>query len=97
MSAFADLIHRHRTARRWSLERAGERAGLDHSLISRMERDQRNPTRASVAALAAAYALNAWERDELYLAAGFIPPDVDTTRLGHLLRNLPRTTAPSAP
>jgi transcriptional regulator with XRE-family HTH domain len=97
MSTFADLIHRHRSARRWSQAYLACEANLSAALVSRLESGKRNATPASIAALAEAFGLPVWERDELYLAAGLVPPDVDTTRLGHLLRNLPRTTAPSAP
>jgi transcriptional regulator with XRE-family HTH domain len=96
-SAFAKLLHRHRTARRWSMQRLGDAAGMNHSLISLLENDQRQPTRHATACLCSGLGLNVNERDELYLAAGYVPPDTDITMLGRVLRNLPRTTAPSAP
>lgn len=81
MSAFATLLRKHREAKRWSMERLAAVANIDHSLVSRLENDQRNPTRESIRHLSVALALDDTERDILYLAAGFIPPDIDTKLL----------------
>lgn len=85
MSDFATLLRQHREAKRWSMERLAEEADVDHSLVSRLERDERNPTRISIRHLSVALHLTDNERDALYLSAGLTPPDIDTALLARLI------------
>jgi transcriptional regulator with XRE-family HTH domain len=79
MSDFATLLRQHRTARRWSMERLAEEADIDHSLISRLESDQRNPTHESLIKLCVALDLGQQDANRLWIASGFLPPDPEET------------------
>jgi transcriptional regulator with XRE-family HTH domain len=85
MSPFAALLRSHRERKRWSQECLAFECAIDHSLASRLERDQRRPTRDSLAKLCAGLGLTPAQADELYLAAGFVPPDTDTNLLVRVL------------
>lgn len=85
MSAFANLLRAHRLRKRWSQECLAFECAMDHSLASRLESDKRNPTRDSLAKLCAGLGLTPAQADELYLAAGFVPPNVDTDLLRRML------------
>lgn len=76
MSDFATLLRKHREAKRWSQEYLALECNMDHSLVSRIERDQRNATRESIGKLVAGLGLAPAQADELYLAAGLVPPDL---------------------
>lgn len=76
---FAALLIRHRDARRWSQDRLAEEAALDHSLVSRLESGQRNPTREAVGKLASGLGLTDGEWDELQMVAGFLPHRPEAT------------------
>lgn len=62
-----------------------EWAGMDHSLVSRLESGERNPTRDSLPPLCNALRLMPREVEALYLGAGFVPPGVDTATLAALI------------
>ena len=71
---FREALTRLRTARKWSIARLGLEAGIDHSLISRLESGQRPPTREAIAKIAPVVAPDdARARALLYIAAGFLP------------------------
>lgn len=53
-----------------------ERAGFDHSYISRLETGTRLPTRDAVMRLSDAMNLSSEERDALLAAAGYLPGDI---------------------
>ena len=72
---FRALLKRLREARRWSQERLGDEAGVDHSLVSRLERGRRTPTRDAIDTLAAGLRLGPLDRDRLLMAGGFLPRD----------------------
>ena len=63
-----------RTLRRWSQERLGLEAEMDHSLVSRLESGKREPTREAVDKLADGLGLAGAARDVLYASAGYLPP-----------------------
>jgi transcriptional regulator with XRE-family HTH domain len=67
------LLRRYRDARNWSQQRCADECGLDGSLISRLENGSREPTRETLAKLAAGLGLGLTERDALFVAAGFLP------------------------
>lgn len=50
-------------------------AGFDHSYISRLERDQRTPSREAVLLLGRVLQTTPAELDRLLIAAGFLPQD----------------------
>jgi len=81
---FGLALRTFREARRLSQTRLALRAGVEHSYVSRLEGGTRNPSRDAVQTLAAALNLDAAERDELVLAAGYMPDDPDS-----LLRDEP--------
>jgi hypothetical protein len=60
----------------------------DRALISMLESETRQPTRDSTAKLCAGLVLAHHERDELYIAAGFIPPDLDAELLGTMVYSI---------
>ena len=75
---FGRLLKRCREARGVSQSKLAERAGFDHSYVSRLESGARTPTRDAVDRLGEALALNQIERDALLAAAGFLPRDVSS-------------------
>ena len=64
-----------REERHLSQAKLAERAGFDHSYVSRLESGERRPTRSAVASLAAAMKLDGAGFDTLLAAAGFLPND----------------------
>lgn len=85
MDSFRATLRRHREALRWSQERLAYAAQMDHSLVSRIESGQRNPTRDAIAKLCTALELPESACDRLYLLAGFTPPDLDMGALAGLV------------
>jgi transcriptional regulator with XRE-family HTH domain len=75
---FGGLLKRCREARGVSQSKLAERAGFDHSYVSRLESGARTPTRDAVDRLGEALTLNQVERDALLAAAGFLPRDVSS-------------------
>lgn len=71
----AVLLPRLRDRRRLSQSRLAERAGFDHSYISRIECGNRTPTRNGTLAIAAALELDEAETDILLMSAGYAPDD----------------------
>lgn len=72
MVTFGPTLRRLREDRGLSQSRLAERAGFDHSYVSRLEGGARQPTRGAVNDLAAALACTEAEQDALLLAAGFV-------------------------
>lgn len=75
-AAFRAALRAHRARRRWSQERLALEAEIDHSLISRLEAGQRNPTPDAIGKLATGLALDPAATEALYLAAGLLPPTI---------------------
>jgi len=73
---FGGLLKRCREMRSVSQSKLAERAGFDHSYVSRLESGARTPTRDAVDRLGEALTLNQIERDAMLAAAGFLPRDV---------------------
>ena len=73
---FGSTLKRFREARRVSQSKLAERAGFDHSYVSRLESGARTPTRDAVEQLAKAMELEQVNRDELLASAGFLPGEV---------------------
>lgn len=64
-----------------SQKRLAERAGIDHSYLSRLEmlpdnRNRREPSHEMVGFLADALNLSARDRAELFMAAGYVTPEM---------------------
>jgi transcriptional regulator with XRE-family HTH domain len=74
---FRRLLKQHREARRWSQERLAHEAEMDHSLVSRLESGQRSPTREAVGKLARGLDLSVEQKDQLLIAAGYFPEQVE--------------------
>jgi transcriptional regulator with XRE-family HTH domain len=70
---FSDLLRSYRTARGLSMSALARAAGLSYGHVSRLERDERWPSRLTVLKLARALGLTDTERDRLLLAARFAP------------------------
>lgn len=92
LAEFRDLLRRHREARRWSQERLAAEAEMDHSLISRLESGQRGPTRDAIGKIAAGLELTPHTRDDLLMAAGFLPDSIGGDELQEAVRLLRETT-----
>ncbi len=75
-AAFGSTLKRFRENRRVSQSKLAERAGFDHSYVSRLESGARTPTRDAVEQLAKAMELTQVNRDELLVSAGFLPGEV---------------------
>lgn len=90
---FGVALRQLRIERRVSQSKLAERAGFDHSYVSRLESGARTPTRESVTQLAAALMLNPHDTDRLLASAGFLSRDTvalladepEVARVLHLL------------
>jgi transcriptional regulator with XRE-family HTH domain len=74
--AFGATLKKFREARRVSQSKLAERAGFDHSYVSRLESGARTPTRDAVQHLSRALELERVQQDELLASAGFLPREV---------------------
>lgn len=75
---FGTALKRYREERRVSQSKLAERAGFDHSYVSRLESGARTPTREAVLQLATALGLDPSSHDALLAAAGFLPREVSS-------------------
>lgn len=75
---FGATLKRYRETRRVSQSKLAERAGFDHSYVSRLESGARTPTRDAVQQLADALGLERLQQDELLASAGFLPQEVSS-------------------
>lgn len=75
---FGVTLKQFREARRVSQSKLAERAGFDHSYVSRLESGARTPTRDAVRQLSAAMELEEVQQDELLASAGFLPREVSS-------------------
>ena len=81
-SNFGLTLKRIREADRVSQSKLAERAGFDHSYVSRLESGARTPTREAVIQLAEALGLDTAGQDSLLAAAGFLPREVSSLLAG---------------
>ncbi len=79
---FGATLKRYRETRRVSQSKLAERAGFDHSYVSRLESGARTPTRDAVQQLADALGLERLQQDELLASAGFLPQEVSSLLSG---------------
>lgn len=79
---FGITLKRFREARRVSQSKLAERAGFDHSYVSRLESGARTPTRDAVQQLSDALELERIQQDELLASAGFLPQEVSSLLSG---------------
>lgn len=79
---FGVTLKRFREARRVSQSKLAERAGFDHSYVSRLESGARTPTRDAVQQLSDALELERIQQDELLASAGFLPQEVSSLLSG---------------
>jgi transcriptional regulator with XRE-family HTH domain len=79
---FGATLKRFREARRVSQSKLAERAGFDHSYVSRLESGARTPTRDAVQSLSQALELERVQQDELLASAGFLPREVSSLLSG---------------
>lgn len=75
---FGSTLKAFREARRVSQSKLAERAGFDHSYVSRLESGARTPTRDAVQQLSSALELERVQQDELLASAGFLPREVSS-------------------
>lgn len=79
---FGSTLKRFRELRRVSQSKLAERAGFDHSYVSRLESGARTPTRDAVDQLSHALELEQVNQDELLASAGFLPRAVSSLLSG---------------
>jgi transcriptional regulator with XRE-family HTH domain len=79
---FGSTLKRFRETRRVSQSKLAERAGFDHSYVSRLESGARTPTRDAVQQLSLALELEGVQHDELLASAGFLPREVSSLLSG---------------
>lgn len=79
---FGATLKRFRETRRVSQSKLAERAGFDHSYVSRLESGARTPTRDAVQQLSDALELERQQQDELLASAGFLPQEVSSLLSG---------------
>ena len=82
IQGFGPVLKQFREARRVSQSKLAERAGFDHSYVSRLESGARTPTRDAVEQLAQALGLERVQQDELLASAGFLPSEVSSLLSG---------------
>ena len=75
LNPFAELLKVYRESYPISQSKLGERAGFDHSYISRLESGARKPTLEAVERIAEALQLPEDKADRLRASAGFMPSD----------------------
>jgi transcriptional regulator with XRE-family HTH domain len=75
---FGVTLKQFREVRRVSQSKLAERAGFDHSYVSRLESGARTPTRDAVQQLSQALELERVQQDELLASAGFLPREVSS-------------------
>ena len=75
---FGALLKTSREKRSVSQSKLAERAGFDHSYVSRLESGARMPTREAVDRLGEALMLDRPQLDSLLASAGFLPKDVSS-------------------
>jgi transcriptional regulator with XRE-family HTH domain len=75
---FGSRLKQLREGSRVSQSKLAERAGFDHSYVSRLESGARTPTREAVSQLAGALQLDGSAHDSLLAAAGFLPKEVSS-------------------
>lgn len=85
---FGLTLKQFREKRRVSQSKLAERAGFDHSYVSRLESGARTPTRDAVQQLSRALELERLQQDELLASAGFLPREISS-----LLSGEPEITA----
>ncbi|HWV25124.1 MAG TPA: helix-turn-helix transcriptional regulator [Thermomicrobiales bacterium] len=79
---FGPTLKRFREGRRVSQSKLAERAGFDHSYVSRLESGARTPTRDAVQQLSRALELERIHQDELLASAGFLPSEISSLLSG---------------
>lgn len=79
---FGLALKRFRETRRVSQSKLAERAGFDHSYVSRLESGARTPTRDAVEQLGIALGLEQVQQDELLASAGFLPRELSSLLSG---------------
>lgn len=79
---FGKTLKHYREARRVSQSKLAERAGFDHSYVSRLESGARTPTRDAVEQLSRALELGRVQQDGLLASAGFLPREVSSLLSG---------------
>jgi transcriptional regulator with XRE-family HTH domain len=72
-SSFANTLKRFRKQEKLTQYRLAKLARLDHSIVSRFESGDREPSRTSIHQLAKALRLGDLDTDRLLFAAGFAP------------------------
>ncbi len=77
-ASFGATLKRFREGSRVSQSKLAERAGFDHSYVSRLESGARTPTREAVIQLAEALGSEPAKQDELLASAGFMPREVSS-------------------
>lgn len=101
INGFGVVLKQFREGRRVSQSKLAERAGFDHSYVSRLESGARTPTRDAVEQLSGALDLERVQQDELLAAAGFLPREVSSLLAGEpeiteVLNLLQNSMVPSA-
>lgn len=81
-ASFGVTLKRFRESGRVSQSKLAERAGFDHSYVSRLESGARTPTREAVLQLAEALLAEPAGQDELLASAGFMPREVSSLLTG---------------
>lgn len=79
---FGVTLKKYRETLRVSQSKLAERAGFDHSYVSRLESGARTPTRDAVEQLSRALELERVEQDELLASAGFLPKEISSLLSG---------------
>ncbi len=82
IQGFGPVLKQFREARRVSQSKLAERAGFDHSYVSRLESGARTPTRDAVEQLSQALGLERVQQDELLASAGFLPREISSLLSG---------------
>lgn len=88
MTTFPTLLKSYRERAGLSQSKLAEASGFDHSYISRLESDARNPSRDAVATLSEKLHLSDDERDALMRSAGYLLPESPIERAAQTIPEL---------
>lgn len=89
---FSRLLIRWRTRRQLSQSALAAKSGIDHSMVSRLESGDRNPSRKMCHKLAKALCLDGTDRFMFYGAAGFFESNTEYASLLHAASTAERRT-----
>lgn len=85
-NTFSELLHNFRIRAGLSQKKLAEKAKIDNSLVSRIERGERNATRPLLNSFSKILNLSQEEEDLFFISGGFISPRMQNLANNGILR-----------